>query len=244
MKTNEVAKLTGITVRTLQYYDKIGLLQPTKNPNNQYRDYDKNDIDTLQQILFFRELDFPLAQIKEIITNPSYDKNDALEHQKELLILKRNRLNRIIELVNKSIKGDDTMNFEAFNEDDIQKQKDSYAKEVQERWGKTDAYAEYAQKSKKYSKEEWNQINALSNEIMKGFAEIRHLSPESPEAQEQVKVWQDHISQYYYNCTLPILSSLGAMYVGDERFRNNIDQFGEGTASFMAKAIEVYCEDM
>ena len=109
MKTNEVAKLTGITVRTLQYYDKIALLQPKKNQWNQYREYTKEDVEILQQILFFRELDFSLAEIKELMANPNYDKKEALARQKHLLTLKLDRLNRIIALVTETMNGGDSM---------------------------------------------------------------------------------------------------------------------------------------
>lgn len=242
MKTKDAAKLTGITVRTLQYYDKIGLLQPRKNEENQYRDYTDEDLETLKQILFFRELDFPLAQIKEIMNTPGYNKQDALAHQKQLLLLKRDRLNRIIELVDESMKGNEIMNFDAFDENELNLSKDAYAKEVKERWGETDSYAESQQKSKKYNKEDWNQITNAGNEILKGFAELSHLKPESPQVQAQVAAWQDHITKNFYTCTKSILAGLGMMYTADERFKKNIDQFGEGTAEFLSKAIEIYCQ--
>lgn len=243
MKTNDVAKLTGITVRTLQYYDKIGLLKPTKNTENGYRIYQESDLETLQQILFFRELDFPLSEIKEIMSNPEYDKADALKHQKELLLKKRNRLDELIDLVECTIKGERTMEFNAFDTSEIDESKEKYAQEVKERWGQTNAYAQYNQKSKKYNKEDWNSIQAEANEIMKGFAKLREEDPSSKKAQAQVKLWQDHITQRYYTCTKQILGGLGMMYVQDERFRNNINQHGEGTAEFMSKAIEAYCQE-
>lgn len=242
MKTNEVAKLTGITVRTLQYYDKIGLLQPKKNQWNQYREYTKEDVEILQQILFFRELDFSLAEIKELMANPNYDKKEALARQKHLLTLKRDRLNRIIALVTETMNGGDSMKFEAFDDREINEYKDQYAKEVRERWGDTSSYAEYAEKSKNYGKENWAEINGKTNEILKGFSELRTLSPDHPDVQAQVKLWQDHITKSYYTCTDEILYGLSLMYVNDERFQKNIDKNGEGTAAFLAKAIQVYCK--
>lgn len=241
MKTNEVAKLTGITVRTLQYYDKIGLLQPKKDAENGYRIYQEKDLAVLQQILFFRELDFPLADIQKILKDPEYDKQDALIHQKELLIKKRDRLNRLIDLVESNIEGATHMNFEAFDTSEIDHYKEDYKQEVKERWGKKDAYQEYNKKTKNYSKEQWVQASQNGNDILKGFAAIKDLSPESKEAQAQVKLWQDHITQSYYTCTKEILNGLGMMYVQDERFLNNIDKYGKGTAEFMSKAIEYYC---
>ena len=96
MTVNEVSKLTGVSIRTLQYYDKIGLLKPSGRTESQYRLYDDTALGTLHQILLFRELEFPLKDIKEIITGPDFDKSEALEQQIELLILKREHLDNLI----------------------------------------------------------------------------------------------------------------------------------------------------
>lgn len=243
MKPNEVAKLTGITVRTLQYYDKIGLLKPSETSDIGYRTYHKKDLEALQQILFFRELDFSLAEIKEIMENPNYDRNDALEHQKQLLIMKRDRLNEIIELVSHTLEGDETMSFKELDHSKIDEYKDTYAKEVKERWGNTDAYQEFAQKSKGYNKNKWNDINEGAEKILAGFAPLRGTSPDSKEAFAQVKLWQDYITANHYTCTKQILSGLGLMYEYDERFKSNIDKYGESTAQFMSDAIAAYCKE-
>lgn len=134
------------------------------------------------------------------------------------------------------------MKFEAFDDREINEYKDQYAKEVRERWGDTSSYAEYAEKSKNYGKENWAEINGKTNEILKGFSELRALSPDHPDVQAQVKLWQDHITKSYYTCTDEILYGLSLMYVNDERFQKNIDKNGEGTAAFLAKAIQVYCK--
>lgn len=241
MKINDVAKLTGITVRTLHYYDEIGLLKPSKITDAGYRIYDEKNLETLQQILLFREMNFPLSEIKEIISNPKFDRIDALEKHKNLLIKKRQRLDNLINLVNNTIKGENDMSFKEFDMTEIEATKKKYAKEVKERYGKTDAYKEYEVKTKNYDKDKWNEVNAEANEIFKAFADIKDKDPESEDVQKLVKVWQDYITKNYYNCTKEILYSLGIMYVNDERFKENIDKSGEGTAEFMSKAIEVYC---
>ncbi|MEF9922154.1 MAG: MerR family transcriptional regulator, partial [Anaerovoracaceae bacterium] len=105
MKINEVAKLTGVTVRTLHYYDEIGLLKPSKVTDAGYRIYDEKAMETLQQILFFRELEFPLNEIKGIMSNPNYNREDTLLKHRELLTQKRNRLDKLISLLEKNIKG-------------------------------------------------------------------------------------------------------------------------------------------
>ena len=126
LKVNEVAKLTGITARTLHYYDEIGLLSPSETTEARYRLYDDTALETLQQILFFRELDFPLSEIKEIMTNPAFDKTDALKSHKTLLIKKRERLDNLIQLVDKTIKGGNDMSFKEFDVSEIEAMKEKY----------------------------------------------------------------------------------------------------------------------
>ncbi len=120
MKISKLAKLSGVTIRTLHYYDEIGLLKPSNVTEAGYRLYSIEDLEKLQQILFFRELDFPLNEIKEIMMNPNYDKLDALNNHKELLIEKRKRIDGLIELINKSIKGDKEMSFKEFDNSKIE----------------------------------------------------------------------------------------------------------------------------
>lgn len=241
MKINELAKLSGVTVRTLHYYDKIGLLKPKENTESGYRIYDETSLITLQQILFFRELDFPLANIKDIISSPSYNQKEALQKQKELLLQKRNRLDGLITLVEAKLKGEKIMSFKEFDMSEIEAQKKKYADEVKERWGNTEAYRESNKKTKSYDETQWAKIQADSDAIFKDFAALRHSAPESPQAQALVKAWQDCITSHFYNCTDEILSGLGQMYTADERFTTNIDKYGEGTAAFISKAIAVYC---
>lgn len=241
MKINEVAKLTGVTVRTLHYYDEIVLLPPSEITDTGYRLYDEAALETLQQILFFRELDFSLSEIKGIMANPAFDKVEVLSRHKKLLIKKRERLNGLIELVNKIIKGEKTLSFKEFDMTEIEKYKKEYAAEVKERWGETEAYSEAESKTQSYGKEQWQKINKEGADILKAFADNRDKAPDSVEIQALVKQWQDFITSRFYNCTNEILSCLGVMYVGDERFKENIDKNGTGTAEFISKAIEIYC---
>ncbi len=241
MRISEVAKLTGITVRTLHYYDEIGLLKPSEITEAGYRLYSREDLEILQQILFFRELDFPLSQIKEIMNNPNYDKEEALKKQKELLIQQRQRIEGLIKLIEKRIEGDNNMSFKEFDMNEIEENKKKYAKEVKERWGTSKAYEESEKKTSSYNKEKWGDINQETSEIFNGFAELRNSDPGSEEVQELVRRWQKYITDNFYTCTNEILSGLGLMYVEDERFKENLDKNGEGTAKLMAEAIKSYC---
>ena len=241
MRISEVAKLTGITVRTLHYYDEVGLLKPSEITEAGYRLYSREDLEILQQILFFRGLDFPLSQIKEIMNNPNYDKEEALKKQKELLIQQRQRIEGLIKLIEKRIEGDNNMSFKEFDMNEIEENKKKYAKEVKERWGTSKAYEESEKKTSSYNKEKWGDINQETSEIFKGFAELRNSDPGSEEVQELVRRWQKYITDNFYTCTNEILSGLGLMYVEDERFKENLDKNGEGTAKLMAEAIKIYC---
>ena len=152
MKTvKEMSAITGISIRALRYYDEIGLLKPTELTEAGYRLYDNKALEKLQEIMFFRELEIPLTDIKEIMDNPDYDKEQALSAQKSLLEQKRNRLNGIIDLITDVMKGVNTMSFEAFNNEDVQKMvnhtlecmsKESLDEQVQ-KYGSMEKYKEH-----------------------------------------------------------------------------------------------------
>lgn len=237
----EVSRLTGISVRTLHYYDEIKLLCPSRITDAGYRLYGKAALERLQQILFFRELDFPLKEIQEILDSPSFDRGTALERHKELLSLKRSRLDHLINLVDGILKGESEMSFTEFDQSAEKALRKKYATEARERWGGTSAYEESETKTKGYTKEDWDQIQGEAAEIYSGFASKKALEPESPEVQVLVKAWQDHITNHYYQCTDEILAGLGEMYCADDRFRKSIDSHGQGLAEFMSKAIAAYC---
>ena len=239
MTVNEVSKLTGVSIRTLQYYDKIGLLHPAKYTEAGYRLYDDAALETLQQILLFRELEFPLKDIKEIISRPDFDRSKALEQQIKLLTLKKEHIENLIDLA-KGIKllGVRKLKFEAFDTSKI----DEYAAQAKAYWGKTPAYKEFEEKSRGRTKEEDKKIYQGMIDIFGEFGQIRNTEPSSKEAQALVKKLQDYITEHMYTCTKKILSSLGKMYAGGGDFTKNIDSYGgEGTAEFTSQAIEIYC---
>lgn len=244
MQTKEFAILTGVSVRTLHYYDEIGLLKPFYvDKENGYRFYNEDSIERMQEILFYRELDFPLKSIQQIITSPNYDKQKALKEQKQLLILKKERLERLIIALENVEKGEKTMSMNVFDNSEFENTRKKFADEAKEKWGNTQAYKESCKKTSSYSEEKWNEINSVMNNIITEFAECvkNGVCPTDDFAQTLVKKWQDFITENYYTCTKTILSGLGEMYVYDERFKQNIDKCGAGTAEFMAEAIKNYC---
>ncbi|MGN0666663.1 MAG: MerR family transcriptional regulator [Huintestinicola sp.] len=244
MHIKEFAVLTGVSVRTLHYYDEIGLLKPSYvDERNGYRFYDEHSLERMQEIMFYRELDFSLKIIAEILTSENYDKQKALTEQKRLLILKKERLERLIAALDSAVKGDYTMNMNVFDNSEFEAARDKYAREAKEKWGNTDAYKESKEKTSNYSKEKWNEVNNEMNGIISEFAELMRngATPSDSDVQGTVKKWQDHITRNYYSCTKEILANLSEMYTADERFKENIDKHGEGIAEFISRAIKVYC---
>ena len=239
----EFAKLTGVSVRTLHYYDEIGLLKPSDvDEQNSYRFYDEHCLERMQEILFYRELDFPLKEIQAILSSPNYDKQTALKEQKHLLTLKKERLERLIKALDGAMKGENfTMN--VFDNSEFETQREQYAKEAKEKWGNTDAYKESDKKTNGYTTEKWNEVNSGMTALMAEFAKCQKdgFAPDSKDVQALVKKWQDYITENFYTCTKEILAGLGEMYAFDERFKANIDKQGEGTAEFMHEAIAEYC---
>jgi len=239
MQIKEFADFTGVSVRTLHYYDEIGLMKPAQvDPFTGYRYYDEQSLLRMQEILFYRELDFSLKSIGEILSSPDYDRHKAMESQKQLLTLKKERLERLILAIDGAMKGENMM--QAFDNTEFE----HYKEEAREKWGKTQAYQEHAEKTKGYSKEKWNSLTEGMDQIMAAFALCMKSgeATDAVQAQQLVKTLQEHITENYYTCTDQILLGLGMMYVGDERFRQNIDRHGEGTAQYICDAIEVYCK--
>lgn len=240
MWVGELAKLAGVTIRTLHHYDKIGLLQPSSVTDAGYRDYTEADLATLQQILFFRELGFPLDVIRQIMQSPAYDREHALQAQREVLVRKRERLDGLIALIDQTMKGERKVSFDAFDASRIEEVRQKYAEEARERWGGTDAHAEYEEKAAGRTAAEEQETAAAGEAILRESVENRSLDPGSAAAQALVAKWQDFISANYYTCSKETLAGLGQMYTADERFMQNLDRHGDGTAAFMAAAIEVY----
>lgn len=241
MKTvNEVSKLTGVSVRTLHHYDEIGLFKPTAITDAGYRLYDDTALERLQHILLFRELQFPLKDIKEILDSSDFDRNKALEQQIELLTMKKEHLENLI-LFARGIKtlGVRYMDFSVFDT----KKMDEYAAKAKESWGKTEAYQEFEEKSKNWTNDSQKNVMVELMSIFVEFGEMKDLDPADDKVQAQVKKLQEYITEHFYNCTNQILSGLGQMYAAGGEFTENIDKAGgEGTAEFTNKAIQIYCK--
>ncbi|MBN2879427.1 MAG: MerR family transcriptional regulator [Clostridia bacterium] len=236
---NQAAKLSGITVRTLHYYDEVGLLTPSIVAENGYRLYDEEALKRLQEILFFKELNMPLKDIREIMDDPAYDRTAALKKHRDLLILQRKRLDRLIELLDDNLKSG-KVNLKEFDMTEIKKQINKYKEEVKQRWGDTEAYRQSSKKTAAYKDEDWKRITTENSRIFDEFADCMNAKPGSKSSDALVIEWQKHITDHFYDCTDEILSGLADMYVGDQRFSDNINKHGEGLAEFICQSIKNY----
>ena len=239
MTVHEVSALTGLSVRALQYYDQIGLLRPAGRTEAGYRLYDRGNLETLQQILLFRELEFPLKDIQAILADPGFDRSKAIRQQIELLTMKRERLDRLI-LLARSIqqKGGKTMDFDAFDT----KKMDEYAARAKAEWGHTAAYREFEQKDKGRAQEDRQQIGEQLMAMIGRISALRGEPLDAPAVQEAVEALRSYITEHFYTCTPEILSGLGQMYASGGEFTQNINAAcGPGAAEFAGEAIRQYC---
>ena len=242
MKTvTEIAKQTGVSVRTLHHYDAIGLLKPSAITEAGYRLYDEDALMRLHLIIVYRELGFSLKRIASLLDAPDFDQNQALEEQILLLEEKREQLqNRITFARGLKLTGVNNMDHRNFDH----KKMDDYSAQAKALWGKTDAYREFEQKSAGRSKDT---EKAIGNDLMDLFVQLGALKEQDP-GSDAVQNWvaqlQTFITDHYYTCTKPILRGLGQMYAGGGSMTENIDNAGgTGTGAFAKAAIDIFCAD-
>ena len=238
MNIGELSALSRVSVRTLRHYDKLGLLKPARVTDSGYRQYDEASVQRLHMILLFRELEFPLADIRRIIDAPDFDPAAALEKQITLLTMRREHIDNLIRLAKgMKTKGMDHMDFFDF---DMYKT-DDHAAQAKAAWGKTDAWKEYEarQASPAQNMDNGEKLMAL----FAGFGKRRGIDPACEEAQAMVQQLRDFITANFYTCTVPVLRGLADMYDGGGDFTVSIDKAGgQGTAAFIAGAMRIYCQ--
>ena len=237
---HEVSELTGVSIRTLHYYDEIGLLSPVTVTGSGYRLYDDACLQSLQTIMLFRELEFPLKDIKNLISSPDFDRVKALGDQIKLLEMRRDRLDRLIDLAQRlKLKGETDLSFKEFDKSKIE----AYRKLAKETWGETEAYREFEKKEAEQTDVEKRSNAEAMMDIFFEFGDMKEKDPAAPEVQAQVKKLQDFITKNYYTCTDTILAGLGKMYAAGGEMTGNINVAGgKGCAEFVSKAIEEYCK--
>jgi DNA-binding transcriptional MerR regulator len=239
----EIAELAGVTTRTLRFYDEIGLLNPAETGSNGYRFYDQESLLHLQQILFFRELEVPLDEIRLIITSPDFNLIDALEKHRTALGIRSKRLIRLITTVENTIatikgemKMDDKAIFEGFDET-------QYEEDTRQRWGKTPQYQESQKKWAGYSKEQKDAIKVEGGQIaVRMVGKDANLSPDDPEVQKAVGDYHAYINKYFYTCDPEFLRNLAELWVADARFAINYERIREGGVEFVREAVTIFCD--
>ena len=241
MRINEVVKLTGVSARTLQYYDEIGLLIPEKL-NNGYRDYSDENLDKLQKILFYRFLKFKLNDIKELLEGES-DNLKILKQQRELILKEKEKFEVILHNIEKTIenyKGEQTMTieekFNGFKTEDFNK----YENQAVEKYGK-----DTIEESKRRQSGRQERVAEKFNSVFRSMAEFKEkdISIEEKEVQTKVEELYNYMNEYAFDCSVEVFSYIGKGYSQNPEFKNNIDKFGEGVAEYISKAIEKYCND-
>jgi DNA-binding transcriptional MerR regulator len=243
MTVGEIARIAGVTVRTLHHYDEIGLVVPKTRTESGYRLYGDMQVERLQEVLFFRELGLPLEEIRDMVEEPGYDRAAALTRQRALLEAKAERVLRMIDAVDAAI--DASMRGITMDKEDMLEvfgdfDPSEYEDEARERWGHTDAYKESQRRVATYTKDDWKAIGADGAEINEAFLALMAAgtAADSSEAMAVAEHHRAHISKWFYQCPHEVHAGLGRMYVEDHRFTENIDKAGEGLAEYMSRAIQ------
>ncbi|GGY08249.1 MerR family transcriptional regulator [Streptomyces hiroshimensis] len=238
----QVAALAGVTVRTLHHYDEIGLLAPGERSHAGHRRYDDADLDRLQQILFYRELGFPLEEVAVLLDEPGADPAEHLRRQHGLLVERIERLQRMatavehaMEAKKMGIKLTPEEKFEVFGDFDP----DAHAEEVERRWGGTDAYRESQRRAASYTKEDWQRIKDEVDGLNARIAALMATgaAPESPEAMDLAEEHRQQIRRFHYECSYEMHTGLAEMYITDERFTANYEAIRPGMAVYLRDAI-------
>jgi DNA-binding transcriptional MerR regulator len=239
----QVAGFAGVTVRTLHHYDDIGLLVPSERSHAGHRRYSDADLDRLQQVLFYRELGFPLDEVAALLDDPATDPRAHLRRQHELLTARIEKLQKMAEAVEHAMEArkmginlTPEERFEVFGDKDPEQ----YAEEAEERWGGTEAYAESQRRAAQYTKEDWKRLMAEAEDWSERYqALMAEGEPSTGErAMDMAEEHRRHIGTWYYECAYEMHQCLGDMYVSDERFKAFYDSMRPGLAEHLRDAIK------
>ena len=235
----QVAKLAGVTVRTLRHYDDLGLLHPDDRSASGYRGYSPADLERLQRILCYRQLGFALDDVKAIVDNPHTDPVEHLRRQHALLSERGERLRRMLATVETLLEAR-TMGItlephemlEVFGDSDPT----AHQAEAQERWGNTDAWAESHRRTSAYTKADWLRMRAESGALMERFAaaSAAGLAPDSTSVMDLAEEHRLHLERWFYPCAYAMHRGLGDLYVNDPRFAANLAKSAPTVANFAA----------
>jgi len=239
---SQVARMAGISVRALHHYDEIGLLRPSGRSEAGYRLYAPADLERLQQVMFYRALEFPLEEIARIMTDPEFDVGAALRGQRQLLAEKAVQVRGLIAAVDAAIarleKGETSMNseelFEVFEGFDPQ----AHEAEAEQRWGQTKEWEQSKRRTARYTKQDWLKIKAEGGEVFQQLAALMTAGkpPTAIEAMDAAELHRQYISRWFYDCSLAVHRGLGEMYVADPRFTASVDKVATGLSQYCREA--------
>ena len=239
----ELARLAGVTVRTLHHYDRIGLVRPSERTAAGYRSYDVHDLDRLQQVLLYRELGFPLEEVATLLDDPDADPAAHLRRQHRLLRDRLERTQAMVAAVEKEMEARQMgisltpeERFEVFGDGFS----DERQAEAEERWGDTEAWAQSQRRTAAYTKEDWIRIKDETDDVHRRFAEALRagVPADSEQAMDVAEEHRQHITRWFYDCPPPMHAGLGRMYVEDERFTAHYDEVAPGLAQYVSTAVQ------
>ncbi|MET7749660.1 MerR family transcriptional regulator [Micromonospora sp. NPDC005367] len=238
----QVAKLAGVTVRTLHHYDEIGLLSPSGRGSTGYRRYDDADLERLQLIRHYRELGFPLEQITGILDDPAADPAAHLRRQHELLTVRIKRLQEMVSAIEFALEArklnirlTPQERFEVFGDFDPE----AHVEEAEQRWGGSEAYAESNRRVSRYGTDDWLRIRRENEDWARRIVAVMSSgAPEDgPEAMELAEEHRQIIGRWFYECSYEIHTGLADMYLADERFTAHYENIAPGLTAYLAEAI-------
>src|SRR5260370_30936155 len=247
LTVSQLARLAGVSVRTLHHYDEINLLRPSARSDAGYRLYDQQDLQRLQQVLFFKELGFPLEEIARVVRDPSFDVRAALLMQRQLLTEKAARIKALLGGVDAALDGREKGKimskeemFEVFGSYDPTQ----YEVEVEERWGNTDAFRESKKRAPNYGKEQWRTIKAEGERIQLALADLLRggTPPTDAAATKVAEEHRQYIGRWFYPCSHQLHAGMAELYISDSRFTESIDRLCPGLAQYMRVAIRANSE--
>ncbi|MFF2384926.1 MerR family transcriptional regulator [Streptomyces sp. NPDC058108] len=238
----QVAGFAGVTVRTLHHYDEIGLLVPGGRSHAGHRRYGDTDLDRLQQILFYRELGFPLDEVAALLDDPEADPRAHLRRQHDLLTARIGKLQKMAAAVEHAMEAR-TMGIDLTPEEKFEvfggKDPEAHAEEAERRWGGTEAYAESQRRAARYTKDDWKRMQAEVASWGERYDALMEAgeTPDGERAMDLAEEHRLHITRWFYACSYEMHRGLGEMYVADERFKEFYDSMRPGLAGHLKEAI-------
>ena len=245
----ETAQLAKVSVRTLHHYDQLGILIPSARSGAGYRLYSADDLERLHRVLVFRELGFSLTEIARIVTDPQFDRTEALQAQRDLLAEKIRRTRAQLAAIDSALAAtrggtpmSDEERTELFGELFDGFEPTDYEDEVRDRWGESDAYEQSASRTKRYTKSDWAQIKSEGDDNTAEFIRLLDsgVPPDSPEALAAAAEKHAQIEKWFYDAPVEVFGSLADMWVADPRFKKNIDKPRDGLAEYERSAAKAW----